>query len=82
MFLTQRLQEGVCGLYRHRHSNTMIVRFYAEKVPFLEVWMSNGGWLGDAAKNQFAMTLEPTTAMCGSLNQACAKGLIPMQRRN
>lgn len=77
MLFTRRLREGVCGLYRHRHAKTLIVRFDVEKLPFLGVWLSFGGWPDDAMKKQFAVALEPTTAPCGSLSEACTAGLAP-----
>jgi hypothetical protein len=76
MLYTQRLQEGWCGLYRTGAKQGIVFRFDERKLPYLGLWICCGGWPDDLeSPRQFAFAPEPTTAPCGSLEQALSEKL-------
>lgn len=83
MLYTERLETGVCGIFRVRHHKGIVMRFDVAQLPFLGLWMSYGGWPdGESLRKQFAVALEPTVAPFGSLSESAAAGAAPSLLKN
>jgi galactose mutarotase-like enzyme len=79
MLYTGRLRTGCCGLYRAQSGQGIAVRFDAEQLPYLGLWLCYGGWPEDAARpRQFAVAFEPTVAPWGTLAAALKHGQAPV----
>jgi galactose mutarotase-like enzyme len=75
MFYTARLNEGICGIWRHATSQTLEVSFDASSLPFLGLWICHGGWPDQSDRpRQYAVALEPTTSACNTLAEAQRQG--------
>ncbi|GGH17253.1 aldose epimerase [Silvibacterium dinghuense] len=76
MLYTGRLNHGWCGLYRTLHRQGLVMRFDTSKLPYIGLWICQGGWPeNENTPKQYAFAPEPTTAPCGSLRQAREKDL-------
>jgi galactose mutarotase-like enzyme len=83
MLYTERLDTGVCGIFRRLHQKGIVMRFDVTQLPFLGLWMSYGGWPdGEFARKQFAVALEPTVAPFGALSESAAAGAAPSLVKN
>jgi galactose mutarotase-like enzyme len=79
MLYTGRLRTGCCGLYRAQSGQGIAVRFDAEQLPYLGLWLCYGGWPEDAAlPRQYAVAFEPTVAPQGTLAAALKHGQAPV----
>jgi galactose mutarotase-like enzyme len=79
MLYTSRLTRGVCTLYRARRGQALIMHFDIKMLPYLGLWLCNGGWPDEPAmKKQYAFAMEPTVAPHGSLAAAIASGEAPL----
>jgi len=79
MLYTGRLTRGICALYRARRDQALVMHFDPAMLPYLGLWLCNGGWPDDAArKRQYAVAMEPTVAPYGSLAEAMDSGEAPM----
>ncbi|HEY0308837.1 MAG TPA: aldose epimerase [Acidobacteriaceae bacterium] len=74
MFYTGKLHHGWCGLYRAQSRQGLALRFNTAVLPYLGLWICCGGWPESGTK-QYAFAPEPTTAPCGSLQQALNHGV-------
>ncbi len=70
MLYTNRLRRGVCGLYRSLSRQGLIVRFNADCLPYLGLWICHGGWPPSGQNLQVAVALEPTVAPYNTLKEA------------
>ena len=55
-YFTQPNTQGWCGLIHHDNGDTLTYRYDADKVPYLAVWKTQGGYRGD-----YNLALEPCT---------------------
>jgi len=80
MLYSDRLEAGWCGLYRAQQRQGIVVRFDAAALPYLGLWICCGGWpLDSSGPQQYAFAPEPTTAPCGSLEEALRRGFaVPL----
>jgi len=79
MLYTDRLTRGICALYRGRNHQALVIRFDTALLPYLGLWLCNGGWPeGQTSGKQYAMAVEPTVAPYGSLAQAIAAKAAPV----
>ncbi|HKS72239.1 MAG TPA: hypothetical protein VJQ82_03520 [Terriglobales bacterium] len=63
MLYTDRLKSGWCSIYRASIGQGLTVRFNPRQLPYLGLWLCNGGWPEDAARaRQYAVAFEPTAA--------------------
>lgn len=78
MLYTDRLTRGICALYRARRQQALVMHFDTSVLPYLGLWLCNGGWPDRPMKQkQYAVAMEPTVAPCGSLAVAIAAGTAP-----
>jgi len=84
--LRSRMSEGWCGVYRAQHQEGIVVRFNTQELPFLALWICNGGWPDDGpAPYQYAVAPEPMFCPYSSLAEAqkadAAPVLLPSEER-
>lgn len=68
-FFTNRLSEGCCAVYFPASDESISFRFDVEDVPYLGVWICEGGW-PDRERAQYTVALEPCTGSADSLAEA------------
>jgi galactose mutarotase-like enzyme len=79
MLYTDRLERGIFALYRAQHQQALVMRFDTALLPYLGIWLCNGGWPEDqTSRKQYAIAIEPTVAPHGSLAQAIAAKAAPV----
>jgi hypothetical protein len=79
MLYTGCLNSGACALYRARHRQAIVVHFDTAMLPYLGLWLCNGGWPEiQGPHQQYAVAMEPTVAPCGGLAEAVAADLAPL----
>jgi hypothetical protein len=70
---TSRLNQGYCGLYKPASKEFISFRFDPATVPFIGLWICQGGW-PDPAHGHYTVALEPCTGRPDSLEIAIARG--------
>jgi galactose mutarotase-like enzyme len=76
MLYTGRLRDARCGIYRSSHRQGIKMTFELDKLPYLGLWICYGGWPENSTQPlQYAVALEPTTAPCGTLDEALRQNL-------
>jgi len=74
---TQRLRAEFCGLYRPEIDESIAFRFDPEVVPYVGLWICQGGWPLSRESKHFTVALEPCNAPSDSLAEAIAMGACP-----
>jgi hypothetical protein len=67
---TPRLWEGFCGVFLPRGNETIAFRFDPRLVPYLGIWICQGGWPSSRADKHFTVALEPCNGRPDSLETA------------
>lgn len=67
---TPRLSEGVCGLSLPREEEGISFRFDPRVVPYVGIWICQGGWPTSRAAKHFTVALEPCLGRPDSLEGA------------
>ncbi|HZU30440.1 MAG TPA: hypothetical protein VFB79_04955 [Candidatus Angelobacter sp.] len=73
-FFTPRLSQGWCALYSPATGHSMIFRFDPKKVPFVGMWINQGGWPRNSSSRHYTIALEPCTGAPDSLEKAVEYG--------
>ncbi|MDZ7660119.1 DUF5107 domain-containing protein [Fodinibius sp.] len=71
---SDRLTNGIAGLYKQQTDETLLFSFDTEQVPFLGLWLCYGGWPADTKEKEYTLALEPCNARPDSLVEACKWG--------
>jgi galactose mutarotase-like enzyme len=83
---TPRLRRGYCSFFKPKANESITFSFDPELVPYLGVWVCQGGWPEVEPRGHYAVALEPCTARFDSLFEAAAHGdaltLRPGERRS
>jgi len=67
---TPRLSEGFCGMFLPRENESIVFRFDSGLVPYVGIWMCQGGWPTSRAGKHFTVALESCTGRDDSLEEA------------
>jgi galactose mutarotase-like enzyme len=67
---TPRLSEGYCGMFLPREQEGITFRFDPRLVPFVGIWICQGGWPTSRASKHFTIALEPCLGRPDSLEEA------------
>ena len=67
---TPRLSQGFCGMFLPREDEGIAFRFDPRLVPFVGIWMCQGGWPTSRAIKHFTAALEPCFGRPDSLEEA------------
>lgn len=67
---TPRLSEGSCGMFLPREEEWIAFRFDCRLVPYVGVWICQGGWPLRQAAKTFTVALEPSMGRPDSLAEA------------
>lgn len=67
---TPRLSQGFCGMFLPRENEGIAFRFDPGLVPYLGIWICQGGWPTSRAAKHFTVALEPCIGRPDSLEKA------------
>ncbi len=67
---TPRLSHGFCGMFLPREQESIAFRFDARLVPYVGVWICQGGWPTSREAKHFTAALEPCLGRPDSLTKA------------
>lgn len=67
---TPRLWEGFCGMFLPRENESIALRFDPRLVPYVGIWLCQGGWPTTRAAKHFTVALEPCNGRPDSLEEA------------
>jgi galactose mutarotase-like enzyme len=67
---TPRLTEGFCGMFLPREEEGITFRFDPRLVPYVGIWICQGGWPTSRAAKHFTIALEPCLGRPDSLEEA------------
>jgi hypothetical protein len=70
---SNRLAQGWCAMHYPSSDESICFRFDTHDVPYLGVWICQGGWPNDRA-GHFTVALEPCTSSYDSLAEAIRSG--------
>jgi hypothetical protein len=70
---TRRLTHGYCALHKSMANESISFRFDVAKVPYIGLWICQGGW-PDPARGHYTVALEPCTGRLDSLCEAIVRG--------
>jgi hypothetical protein len=70
---TPRLSEGFCGMFLPREQEGITFRFDPRLVPFVGIWICQGGWPTSRASKHFTIALEPCLGRPDSLEEAAKR---------
>jgi galactose mutarotase-like enzyme len=67
---TPRLSEGFCGMSLPRQNESIAFRFDPRLIPYVGIWVCQGGWPMSPAAKHFTVALEPCSGRPDSLEEA------------
>jgi len=67
---TPHLGEGFCGMFLPRQNESIAFRFDPRLVPYVGIWLCQGGWPTTRAAKHFTVALEPCNGRPDSLEEA------------
>ncbi len=67
---TPRLRQGFCGLLLPEVNESISFHFDPALIPYLGIWICQGGWPLNGTEKQFTVALEPCTGRPDSLEEA------------
>ena len=67
---TPRLSKGLCGMFLPRANESIAFHFDTRVVPYVGIWICQGGWPDNRASKDFTVALEPCNGLPDSLNDA------------
>ena len=70
---TPRLSEGFCGLFLPRENECIVFYFDPRAVPYIGIWICQGGWPSSQAGKHFTVALEPCNGRPDSLEKAITR---------
>jgi galactose mutarotase-like enzyme len=69
-YFTPRLKQGWCALHSPSADCSSCFRFDPAKVPFVGIWVNQGGWPQESALRHYTVALEPCNGAPDSLLNA------------
>ncbi|PKD44034.1 hypothetical protein [Rhodohalobacter barkolensis] len=73
-FFSNRLQNGLAGIYRKQTDESLLFRFDTAEIPYLGIWLCYGGWPEDLDEKDLTVALEPCIGRPDSLKKAMEWG--------
>jgi hypothetical protein len=67
---TPCLSKGFCGMFLPQENESIVFRFDPRLVPYVGIWICQGGWPASRAAKQFTVALEPCSGRPDSLDEA------------
>jgi galactose mutarotase-like enzyme len=75
---TPRLSEGFCGMFLPRQNESITLRFDPRLVPYVGIWICQGGWPTSRADKHSSVALEPCSGRPDSLEKAIRRNECAM----
>jgi hypothetical protein len=75
---TPRLHTGFCGLRFPGDGESIAFRFDAEAIPYIGLWLCQGGWPSGGKEKHFTVGLEPCNGRSDWLAKATRRGECPV----
>ncbi|MBD5459368.1 MAG: DUF4432 family protein [Lachnospiraceae bacterium] len=72
-YVESRIAEGRCGFYYPSAGMSCMLEYDADKLPYLGVWITAGGFQGD-----YNCALEPANGFYDSVSRAAGNGKLPI----
>jgi len=69
-YFTPRLSQGYCALYSPSTNHSITFRFDPGRIPFVGMWINQGGWPTDSSFKHYTVALEPCSGAPDSLEKA------------
>jgi galactose mutarotase-like enzyme len=79
---TGRLSEGFCGMFLPSKNESIVLRFDPRAVPYLGLWICQGGWPEGRDDKQFTVALEPCNGRPDSLSESIRRNECVMLAAN
>jgi galactose mutarotase-like enzyme len=73
-FFTPRLSQGWCALDSPARGHSLTFRFDPHVVPFVGMWINQGGWPVHSSEKHYCIALEPCNGAPDSLEKAVEMG--------
>lgn len=67
---TPRLSQGACGMFQTRENESIVFRFDPKLVPYVGLWVCQGGWPTSRTSKQFTVAIEPCSGRPDFLAEA------------
>jgi len=67
---TSRLSQGTCGVFQRQQNESIVFRFDTNLVPYVGIWICQGGWPASQPYKQFTVALEPCLGCPDSLAES------------
>ena len=71
--LFTQLSEGFCGIFLPRSNESIAFRFDTRLVPYVGIWLCQGGWPTSQTSKDFTVALEPCNGRPDSLTDAIGR---------
>jgi galactose mutarotase-like enzyme len=71
---TPRLTTGFCALHDAASNESIVFRFDPHELPFVGLWVCQGGWPTSRKAKHFTVALEPCLARTDALSEAALRG--------
>ncbi|HEY4677276.1 MAG TPA: hypothetical protein VIJ01_08950 [Candidatus Angelobacter sp.] len=71
-YFTPRLSHGWCALYSPSTNHSITFRFDPKVIPYVGMWINQGGWPTNSAFKHYTVALEPCSGAPDSLEKAVA----------
>ena len=79
---TGPLSEGFCGMFLPGKNESIAFRFDPRMVPYLGLWICQGGWPESRSEKQFTVALEPCSGRPDSLSESIRRNECVMLAAN
>lgn len=73
-YFTPRLSQGWCALHSPSDGHSITFRFDPKVIPFVGMWINQGGWPRNSASRHYTVALEPCSGAPDSLEKAVEYG--------
>ncbi|MES2614562.1 MAG: DUF5107 domain-containing protein [Bdellovibrionota bacterium] len=67
---TEKLTQGICGYYHHETNEHILYKFSTKEIPYIGVWICQGGWPQSRNSQHYTVALEPCFGMPDSVSYA------------
>ena len=70
---TPRISQGFCALFLQGRNESVAFRFDPQAIPYIGIWLCQGGWPTNRSTKDFTVALEPSSGRPDSLDEAIGR---------